>query len=64
LRRKRKILRGMPEIEKLTQMDEATIRKCVRSDGFPAAIVRGRWRAIEEDILKWLREQVCKKSSV
>ena len=56
--RRRKILRGMPEIERITKMDKATIRKLINNDGFPAAFVAGRWRAVEEDVIEYLRLKV------
>lgn len=56
--RHRKILRGMDEIERVTQMSEHTIRRLVTEEGFPAAIVNGRWRAVEEDVIKWIRDQI------
>ena len=56
--KRRKILRGMPEIERVTQMDKATIRKLIDKDGFPAAFVAGRWRAVEADVIEYMRLKV------
>ena len=58
--RKKKILRGMLALERLTQMDENTIRKCIENDGFPAALINGRWRAVEEDVIEWMRAKIAK----
>ena len=58
MRRDKKILRGMHELEKLTKMDEATIKQAVKKDGFPAALIKGRWRAVEEDVVRWLRAKI------
>ncbi|MBW1983067.1 MAG: hypothetical protein JRJ12_17870 [Deltaproteobacteria bacterium] len=60
MRRKRKILRGMPALERLTRMDETTIRKCIEHEGFPAALINGRWRAVEEDVIEWMRERIAR----
>ena len=62
MRIKRRILRGMPEIERINKMDEATIRKCVEDDGFPAALIKGRWRAVEEDVIEWMRGKIAQSN--
>ena len=52
----------MPEIERITKMDEATIRNCVEDDGFPAALIKGRWRAVEEDVIEWMRGKIAQSN--
>jgi predicted DNA-binding transcriptional regulator AlpA len=61
--RKRKILRGMPELERITQMSEHTIRRLVEDEAFPAALVEGRWRAVEADVLDWIRTRIGNPNS-
>jgi predicted DNA-binding transcriptional regulator AlpA len=56
--RKKRILRGMAELERVTQMSEHTIRQLVEEGGFPAALVNGRWRAVEEDVINYIRGQI------
>ena len=58
------ILKSMSEIESYTGRDETSIRRLIAEDGFPAALVRGRWQAVTADVNDWYRSQQCKKNSV
>ncbi len=56
------VLCGMSRIEAFIGRDEATIRRLVAEEGFPAGIVAGRWMAIRSQVERWLSEQIAAKN--
>jgi len=54
----------MGEIESYTGRDETVIRRLIAEEGFPAALVGGRWQAVTADVNDWYRRQACKKNAL
>ena len=56
------ILKSMGELERFTGRDEGVIRRWVAEQGFPAAILEGRWMAVKADVERWFAQQIAAKN--
>ncbi len=55
-------LRGMHEIQRWTGYSEKAIAVLVESEGFPAAIIAGKWESSKSLITEWRRATILCKS--